>query len=114
MGFFQMLAVNRELNQAVSEIQNKFHRLEDLINGHRGVDSQNFAEVNTLISSISRDVLEMSRRVERLGYAEQVSLLLAWSDGRKYPWSLWNSFAMLQIGEAKLYVNRYHPGYYKQ
>ena len=113
MGFFQMLAVNRELNQAVSEVQNKFHRLEDLINGHRGVDSQNFAEVNTLISSISRDVLEMSRRVERLGYAEQVSLLLPWSDGRKYPWSLWNSFAMLQIGEAKLYVNRYQPGHYK-
>lgn len=50
MGFLHMLAVNRELNQTVSGVQNKFHRLEDLINGHRGVDDRNFNEVNYFLS----------------------------------------------------------------
>ena len=70
MGFLHMLTVNRELNQTISEVLNKFYRLENFINGHRGVDDRNFNEVNTLISSISRDVFEMTQRVERLGYAE--------------------------------------------
>ena len=67
MGFIQMLLVNKELNNTVKDIHRKFHRLEDLINGYRGVSASNFDEVNTLISSISRDVLEMSQRINRLG-----------------------------------------------
>ena len=55
MGFIQMLLVNKELNGTVKGIHRKFHRLEDLINGYRGVNASNFDEVNTLISSISRD-----------------------------------------------------------
>ena len=113
MGFLHMLAVNRELNQTVSEVQNKFHRLEDLINGHRGVDDRNFNEVNTLISSISRDVVEMTQRVDRLGYAEQVSLLLPWTNGRKYPWLEWNAYALMCVGRAKMFVNQFRPGYYR-
>ena len=107
-----MLAVNRELNQTASGVHTKFHRLEDLINGHRGVDDRNFTEVNTLISSISRDIFEMSQRVVRLGYAEQVSLLLPWTNGRKYPWLEWNAYAGMCVSHAKLYVNQYRPGYY--
>ena len=113
MGFIHMLAINRELNQTVSGIHTKFHRLEDLINGHRGVDGSNFNEVNTLISSIERDVSEMTIRVNRLDYAEKVSILLLWTDGRKYSWMEWNSFAMLCVNQAKMFVNNYHPGYYK-
>ncbi len=112
MGFLHMLAVNRELNQTASGVHTKFHRLEDLINGHRGVDDRNFNEVNTLISSISRDIFEMSQRVVRLGYAEQVSLLLPWTNGRKYPWLEWNAYAGMCVSQAKLYVNQYRPGYY--
>ena len=108
-----MIAINRELNQKVSGIQNKFHRLEDLINGYRGVNDLNFYEVNTLISSISRDLFEMSQRVERLDYAEQVSLLLQWTDGRKYSWIEWNSFASMCIQQAKLIVNQFKPDYYE-
>lgn len=113
MGFLQMLAVNRELNQTVSGVQIKFHRLEDLINGHRGVNDRNFSEVNMLISSINRDVFEMSQRVERLGYAEQASLLLAWTNGRKYPWVEWSAYANMCVCQAKMLVNQYHPGYYR-
>lgn len=113
MGFIHMLAVNRELNQTVSGIHSKFHRLEDLINGHRGVDGSNFYEVNTLISSIERDIIEMTQRVDRLDYAEKVSLLLPWTNGLKYPWVQWNSFAQLSINQAKLFVNNFRPGYYK-
>ena len=47
-----MLLVNKELNVTVKDIHRKFHRLEDLINGYRGVSAANFDEVNTLISSI--------------------------------------------------------------
>ena len=108
-----MLSVNRELNNTVSGVHTKFHRLEDLINGCRGVDDRNFNEVNTLISSISRDVFEMSQRVNRLGYAEQVSLLLLWTNGRKYPWLEWNAYANMCIAQAKTFVNQYRPGYYK-
>lgn len=97
MGFLRMLTVNREMNQTVSVVLNKFHRLEDLINGHRGVDDRNFNEVNTLISSISRDVFEMTQRVERLGYAEQASLLLPWTNGRKYSWMEWNAYACMCV-----------------
>lgn len=113
MGFIHMLVVNRELNQTVSEVQNKFHRLEDLINGFRGVNDRNFNEVNTLISSISRDVFEMTQRVDRLGYAEQVSLLLTWTYGRKYSWMEWSAFANICVQQAKLFVNQYKPGYYR-
>ena len=112
MGFIQMLLVNKELNVTVKDIHRKFHRLEDLINGYRGVSAANFDEVNTLISSISRDVLEMSQRINRLGYAEQVSLLFRWTDGRKYNWVMWNSCAMMCINQAKLFVNEFRPGYY--
>ena len=108
-----MISVNRELNQTVSGVQNKFHRLEDLINGYRGVNDRNFFEVNTLISSISRDIFEMSQRAERLDFAEQVSLRLQWTDGRKYPWVEWNSFASMCIQQAKMIVNQFMPGYYK-
>lgn len=108
-----MLAVNRELNQTVTGVQAKFHRLEDLINGHRGVDASNFSEVNTLISSISRDILEMSQRVNRLGYAEQVSLLLSWTNGLRYPWIEWNAYACMSISQAKMFVNQYRPDYYR-
>ena len=104
MGFIRMLIVNRELNAKVEEIHGKFHRLEDLINGHRGVDASNFAEVNTLISSISRDVFEMSQKI---------ALLLRWTDGCKYAWVEWNSYAWLSISQAKSFVNQYRPGYYK-
>ena len=113
MGFLHMLSVNRELNQMVLGVQSKFHRLEDLINGHRGVNERNFYEVNTLISSISRDVLEMTQRVDRLGYAEQVSLLLPWTDGRKYSWMEWNAYACMCVSQAKMFVNRFKPGYYR-
>ena len=113
MGFIRMLIVNRELNAKVEEIHNKFHRLEDLINGHRGVDASNFTEVNTLISSVSRDVFEMSQKVDRLDYAEQAALLLRWTNGCKYPWVEWNSYAWLSISQAKSFVNQYRPGYYK-
>ena len=114
MGFLHMLAVNRELNQTfVTSVQTKFHRLEDLINGHRGVNDSNFHEVNTLICSISRDIFEMSLRIECLGYAEQVSLLLPWSNGRKYSWLEWNAFACMSITQAKMFVNQYRPGYYQ-
>ena len=113
MGFIQMLLVNKELNNTVKDIHRKFHRLEDLINGYRGVSASNFDEVNTLISSISRDVLEMSQRINRLGYAEQVSLLFEWTDGRKYNWVMWNSCAMMCVNQAKLFVNEYRPGYYR-
>jgi len=113
MGFFHMLSVNRELNEMVKGIHGKFHRLEDLINGHRGVDASNFSEVNTLISSVSRDVYEMTQRVDRLGYAERVSLLLQWTNGRKYSWLEWNSFALLALDQARAFVNRYCPGYYR-
>ena len=113
MGFLHMLAVNRELSQTVYGVHDKFHRLEDLINGHRGVDDRNFNEVNTLISSISRDVVEMSQRVDRLGYAEQVSLLLPWTNGRKYPWLEWNAYTLMCVNQAKLYVNQFRPGYYR-
>lgn len=112
MGFLHMLSVNRELNQTASGVHTKFHRLEDLINGHRGVDDRNLNEVNTLISSISRDVFEMSQRVSRLGYAEQVSLLLPWTNGRKYLWLEWNAYAGMCVSQAKLFVNQYRPGYY--
>lgn len=108
-----MLVVNRELNQTVSVVQNKFHRLEDLINGYRGVDDRNFNEVNTLISSISRDVCEMAMRVDRLGYAEKVSLLLPWTNGRKYSWMEWTSFAWMCVQQAKVFVNQFKPGYYR-
>ena len=112
MGFLHMLAVNRELNQTVSGVQNKFHRLEDLINGHRGIDDSNFNEVKTLISSISRDVFEMTQRVESLGYAERVSLLLPWTNGKKYSWMEWNAFACMCVQQAKMFVNQYNPGNY--
>lgn len=113
MGFIQMLLVNKELNNTVKDIHRKFHRLEDLINGYRGVSASNFDEVNTLISSISRDVLEMSQRINRLGYAEQVSLLFEWTDGCKYNWVMWNSYAMMCVNQAKLFVNKFKPGYYR-
>lgn len=113
MGFIQMLLVNKELNNTVKDIHRKFHRLEDLINGYRGVSASNFDEVNTLISSISRDVLEMSQRINRLGYAEQVSLLFEWTDGCKYNWVMWNSYAMICVNQAKLFVNEFKPGYYR-
>lgn len=106
-----MLLVNKELNVTVKDIHRKFHRLEDLINGYRGVSASNFDEVNTLISSISRDVLEMSQRINRLGYAEQVSLLFEWTDGRKYNWVMWNSYAMMCVNQAKLFVNEFKPEY---
>ena len=112
MGFIQMLLVNKELNGTVKGIHRKFHRLEDLINGYRGVNASNFDEVNTLISSISRDVIEMSQRINRLGYAEQVSLLFEWTDGRKYNWLMWNSYAMMCVNQAKIFVNEFKPGYY--
>lgn len=112
MGFIQMLLVNKELNITVKGIHTKFHRLEDLINGYRGVTASNFDEVNTLISSISRDVLEMSQRICRLGHAEQVSLLFEWTDGRKYNWMMWNSYALFCINQAKAFVNQYRLGYY--
>ncbi len=108
-----MLFVNKELNVTVKSIHSKFHRLEDLINGYRGVTQYNFDEVNILISSISRDVLEMEQRIKRLGHAEQVSLLFEWTDGRKYNWFMWNSFAMFCLNEAKILVNNYRTGYYK-
>lgn len=108
-----MLLVNKELNGTVKGIHKKFHRLEDLINGYRGVSASNFDEVNTLISSISRDVIEMSQRIERLGYAEQASLLFEWTDGRKYNWMMWNSYAMMCVNQAKLFVNEFKPGYYR-
>lgn len=108
-----MLLVNKELNNTVKDIHRKFHRLEDLINGYRGVSESNFDEVNTLISSISRDVLEMSQRINCLGYAEQVSLLFEWTDGRKYNWVMWNSYAMMCVNQAKLFVNEFKPGYYR-
>jgi hypothetical protein len=108
-----MLLANRELNGTVKGIHRKFHRLEDLINGYRGVNVLNFDEVNTLISSISRDVIEMSQRINRLGYAEQVSLLFEWTDGRKYNWVMWNSYAMMCVNQAKLFVNEFKPGYYR-
>ena len=108
-----MLLVNKELNNTVKDIHRKFHRLEDLINGYRGVSASNFDEVNTLISSISRDVLEMSQRINRLGYAEQVSLLFEWTDGCKYNWVMWNSYAMICVNQAKLFVNEFKPGYYR-
>lgn len=108
-----MLSVNRELNATVKTVHLKFHRLEDLINGYRGVNQSNFDEVNLLISSISRDIFEMQQRVNRLGYAEQVSLLLEWTDGRKYNWNMWNSFALMCINQAKLFVNQYKTSYYK-
>lgn len=113
MGFIQMLLVNKELNNTVKDIHRKFHRLEDLINGYRGVSASNFDEVNTLISSISRDVLEMRQRINRLGYAEQVSLLFEWTDGCKYNWVMWNSYAMMCVNQAKLFVNEFKPGYYR-
>lgn len=113
MGFLHMLSVNRDLNQTVSGVQTKFHRLEDLINGYRGVNNNNFNEVNTIISSISRDVMNMSLIVSRLDYAEQRSLLLQWTDGRKYSWEEWNACALLCINQAKLFVNQYRPGYYR-
>ena len=108
-----MLLVNKELNNTVKDIHRKFHRLEDLINGYRGVSASNFDEVNTLISSISRDVLEMRQRINRLGYAEQVSLLFEWTDGCKYNWVMWNSYAMMCVNQAKLFVNEFKPGYYR-
>ena len=107
-----MLLVNRELNGTVKEIHGKFHKLEDLINGYRGVCASNFNEVNTLICSISRDIIEMSQRINRLGYAEQVSLLFEWTDGRKYNWMMWNSCAMMCINQVKRFVNEFKPGYY--
>ncbi len=107
MGSLHMLAVNRKLNQTVSGIQNKFHCLEDLINGHRGVNDRNFSKVNTLISSISRNVFEMSQRVARLGHAEQVALLLPWANGRKYPLVAWDAYALMCVGQAKMFVNQY-------
>lgn len=113
MGFIQMLLVNKELNGTVKGIHRKFHRLEDLINGYRGVNASNFDEINTLISSISRDVIEMSQRINRLGYAEQVSLLFEWTDGRKYNWMMWNSYAMMCVNQAKIFVNEFKPGYYR-
>ena len=113
MGFFHMLSVNRELNGTVKGIHGKFHRLEDLINGHRGVDASNFSEVNTLISSVSRDVYEMTQRVERLDYAERASLLLQWTNGQKYSWPEWKSFALLALDQARAFVNDYRPGYYR-
>ena len=114
MGFIHMLAVNRQLNGVVDGIHSKFHRLEDLINGYRGVNESNFNEVNTLISSISRDIVEMEYKVNALDYAETVSLLLLWTNGRKYPWMQWHAFATMSLNEAKLYVNEYKPGYYKE
>lgn len=108
-----MLAVNKQLNGVVDGIHSKFHRLEDLINGYRGVTGSNFNEVNTLITSISRDIVEMEYKVSTLGYAEMVSLLLAWTNGRKYPWMQWQVFANMSLKEAKIYVNKYCPGYYK-
>ena len=108
-----MLLVNKELNNTVKDIHRKFHHLEDLINGYRGVNASNFDEVNTLISSISRDGIEMSQRINRLGYAEQVSLLFEWTDGRKYNWVMWNSYAMMCVNQAKLFVNEFKPGYYR-
>lgn len=113
MGFIQMLLVNKELNGTVKGIHKKFHRLEDLINGYRGVSASNFDEVNTLISSISRDIIEMSQRINRLDYAEQVSLLFEWTDGRKYNWVMWNSYAIMCVNQAKLFVNEFKPGYYR-
>lgn len=107
-----MLLVNKSLNVTVSEVRTKFHRLEDLINGYRGVCDSNFNEVNTLISSISRDVFEMDQRISRLDYPEQVSLLFQWTDGRKYNWVAWSGFAMMCIAWAKNIVNEYRPGYY--
>jgi hypothetical protein len=107
-----MLLVNKELNVTVKNVQNKFHRLEDLINGHRGVNASNFNEVNMLISSISRDLFEMEQRVNRLDYAEKVSLLFEWTDGRKYNWMAWSGFALYSITQAKAFVNDYKPNYY--
>ena len=72
-----------------------------------------FIIVNTLISSIYRDVVEMTQRVDRLGYAEQVSLLLPWTNGRKYPWLEWNAYALMCVGQAKMFVNQFRPGYYR-
>jgi hypothetical protein len=113
MGFLHMLSVNRDLNNMVAGVHTKFHRLEDLINGHRGVDSLNFTEINTLISSISRDILEMTQRVDRLDYSERSVLLLLWTNGRKYPWIEWNTYALMCINQAKMLVNQYRPGYYQ-
>lgn len=52
MGFIHMLLVNKRLNVTVKGIHGKFHRLEDLINGYRGVNAVNFDEANTIICSI--------------------------------------------------------------
>lgn len=113
MGFFHMLSVNRELNSSVDGIHSKFHHLEDLINGYRGVNANNFDDVNLLVSSITRDIAEMEMRIDRLDYAEQSAILLPWTDGRKYNWMMWQSMAMLCINQAKSFVNEYHPGYYR-
>ena len=113
MGFIHLLAVNKQLNVTVDSIHIKFHRMEDLINGYRGVNSGNFAEVNTLISSISRDIFEMQQRISRLDHAEASALLLKWTDGRKYSWPLWASFANMSITQAKVFVNQYQAGYYR-
>ena len=55
----------------------------------------------------------MEYKVNALDYAETVSLLLLWTNGRKYPWMQWQAFANMSLNEAKLYVNEYKPGYYK-
>ena len=59
MGFIHMLAVNRQLNGVVDGIHSKFHRLEDLINGYRGVN-----EINSIIDLVKD--LDTSRQTKNL------------------------------------------------
>ena len=110
MGFLHMLSVNRELNQVVVAVHNKLHRLEDLINGHKGVTSANYYQVGSLISDIENDAKYMEQKVELLDHAEQVSLLLTWTNGRKYPWVQWYGFLLFCIKEAHSFVDGYESG----
>lgn len=107
-----MLAVNRQLNSRFERMCPSIHRLEDLINGYNGVCANNFNEVNVLISRIERDVVEMNYRVVQLDYAEKSALLIPWTNGRKYPWDQWLTWATMSINQAKGFVNQYSPGYY--
>lgn len=111
MGFFQMLSVNRDLNQVVVTIHSKIHKLEDLINGHRGVDSANYYQVRSTISDIENEVRYMENKVDSLGYAERVSLLLMWTNGRKYPWDQWLCFLRFSMEEAKSFVQSYEASH---
>ena len=71
-----MLSVNRDLNQVVVAIHSNTHKQEDLINGHQGVNSANYYQVRSTISDIENDIKYMENKVDNLGYAERVSLLL--------------------------------------